>query len=213
MTPLIVNGLKYRCPDCWDDVSTRLFQRIVTEWEPELPIKERNRVKLFSILSGADFETILEQDDPMTEALIYWCINFVYVSDLRRIPMPDIIELGDRTVLIPKDVGNLTSGQNIIVRQAMESVPDSNQVMSRVAAVYLQRHYNAERKGDELILPRFRADQVDKIEAMILDMPIAKIYPIGFFFSKKLTNYGTWWQKLCYRIRLLKTRSARLSPS
>jgi len=213
MTPLIVNGLKYRCPDCWDDVSTRLFQRIVTEWEPEKPIAERNRVKLFSILSGADFETIMDQEDPMTEALIYWCINFVYVSDLRRITMPDVIELGDRTVTIPKDVGNLTSGQNIIVRQAMESVPDSNSVMSRVAAAYLQRHYNAEMKGDELILPRFRAEQVDKIEAMILDMPITKIYPIGFFFSKKLTNYGTWWQKLWYRIRLLKTRSARVSLS
>lgn len=212
MTPLIVNDLKYRCPDCWADVSTRLFQRIITEWEPDKSLSE-NKVKLFSILSGADFDTILDQDDPMTEALIYWCVNFVYVEDLKRIKMPEDIFIGDRTVLIPKDVGDLTTGQNMHVRGAMESVPNSNAVMSRVVAIYMQRHYNAEMKGDELILPRYRSEQVDKIEAMILDLPITQIYPIGFFFCKKLSNYGTWWQRLWYQIRLLKTRPARLSPN
>lgn len=195
MVVLRVNGIRTECPTCWADVVTSIFLKIRKEWEPEKPILERNRVKLFATLTGTNYEAVEKSEDYALEAAIYSATDFVYteVIDFQTLPVPKSIDLSGVTIDIPKNLGSLSIGQNLHVRQAVNRQQDDIATIALVCAIYLQPFYNAQPVNGKMAKAEFDFEKTQELEALILSMPITTIYPIGFFFLKKLADSGTNW--------------------
>lgn len=192
MVSLRVNGHLHSIPEAWNETSTGLYQRIVEQWDPDKAVEDRDRVKLFSIMIDKPYKAIAESTDEMLAGVLYACTCFVYEEALDFTPsIPRVLFVGERAVDLPQDAGILTVGQNIIVRQLMASTKDRRLVISKVVAVYLQRHYDARLKDDRLILADFNYDRAMEIEPVVASVPITITAPIAFFLYSRLNSYGT----------------------
>jgi hypothetical protein len=195
MVILRVNGVRVHCPTCWADVSTNTFLKIRKKWDPDKPIMERNRVKLFTILTGTDYQKVWDSTDYELEAAIWEYTKFVYTEeiDFEALPIPQSIDISGVNVTIPKNLGSLTTGQNMHVRQAINALQDDIATICTVAALYLQPFYMAEPVAGKMMKAPFDVERAKELEPLLLSMPITTIYPIGFFFLKKIGASGTNW--------------------
>lgn len=195
------SGERIDCPDSWGNCSTDVFQRIISQWEPEKPIKERSRLELFNLMVGMQLTG--EEDDLDLEAAIWECTRFVYEEsqDFTQLPIPKFITIGDKNIYFGMDLGRMRIGQNIHVRQELQNAKDPNSIMSIVVAIFLQPHID----GD-----KFDFHRAKEIEKIILQKPITEIYPIGFFFLSQLRNYGKGWHHDLLRMIRRKIQSVQL---
>lgn len=208
-------GLKvkgYPVPDCWAKCSTDTFQKMVTDWEPEKEIKDRDRVKLYAILCNQPYDLLSKHQDPHLDALLWEASRFVFEehADFENLPLPKYLETHGKHILIPKKLGALTIGQNIHVRQAINSGKDPNGLISLVVAVYLQPLIDSVVGNGKEKAGQFNYERALEIEERIKLLPIKVTYPIGFFFLKKLRPFGTrlWWSlRLTTRRRILSVLS------
>ena len=205
---LVINAHPVSAPDKWDEVSCETWVRILKEWEPEKPIKERSEIKLFSILTGTSYESIFDSKDYYIESLIYSLVSCIYNDDFTDAPIPETITVGGKTIKIPRNLGKLSIGQNSIVRKLCRQTDlltgkpiDTNLILPTVTAIYLQPLYDAKPLNGDLVTAQFDYDRAMELEKEILKMPITEIYPIGFFFLNLLRLYGTGWRRLLGQTR------------
>lgn len=196
-------GQRIRVADSWTSCPTGVFQRIITDWEPDIEIKLRSVTKLFSIMLDRPMDFINDSRDADLEEALLHCTQFVYTEpmDFAKLPLPKNLSINGKAILIPKDLGRMTIGQNIHVRQAMAS-KDGNALISLVTAIYLQPIY------DNAKFDYYRALELEK---HILKLPIVATYPIGFFFLTQLKNSGPWSLKNLPRMIRKKIQDVRLS--
>lgn len=196
-------GQRIKVPDSWSNCPTGIFQRIITDWEPDMEIKDRSTAKLFSIMLDRPVDFVNDSTDEDLEEALLHCTQFVYKEqmDFSRLPVPNNLAIDGRSVLIPKDLGRMTIGQNLIVRREMAG-RDGNALISLVTAIYLQPIY------DNSKFDYFRALELEK---HILKLPIVATYPIGFFFLTQLKNSGQSWLQSLSLMILKKIQSVRLS--
>lgn len=192
MVTLYVNDKKVSAADRWGHCSTGVFQRIITEWDPELPILKRDRLKLFGILTGTDFKGVAESQSETLEAAVWQVTNFVYYEqmDFDALPRPKTLTVKGITVVIPEQLGRMTIGQNIHVRQALMSGGNPAEQISLACAIYLQPLLDASVVDGKETPAEFNYERALQIEEHIKAMPITEIYPVGFFFSSRLAPYG-----------------------
>ena len=197
----LTTGQNINCPDSWGTCSTEIFQNIAAKWEPKKPIKERSRLELFNIMVG--MELTGEEDDMDLEAAIWECTRFVYEEaiDFKSLPLPVSIKIGDKTIMIPKDLGRVRIGQNIHVRQELQNTTDPNTIMSIIVAIYIQPLVDG---------GHFDFHRAKEIEKIILQRPITEIYPIGFFLLKRLRSYGKGLLPDLHRMIRRKMQSVQL---
>jgi hypothetical protein len=184
MLVLKVNDTKVKCPVCWEEVTVRQYQRIVSELQTG-----DTAIKIFSILTGTDYNKIWEAEAEDLEAAIYQATAFVFntpptFKDKER---PKSLRIGGVLLTIPEKIHKLTVGQNFQMRQEIhkalrESRPVES-LLSIALAIYMQPIAHAPAKFD--------MDQARELEAQILDMNIFDVYPAAFFLLSQLLNSGT----------------------
>jgi len=181
-------------PSGYNDLTVDQFQRIVKEWDG------KNKLKIFSILLGSEIDGISYSKDEKLITAFWDCIKFLYTEkiDWAGLPLPEFFayqdETGIRQIKIPKNLGRLSLGQNIAIRDAMDLVSRETEericftpgftfesLIAYVCSVYLQPLITNSPFDDE---------KAAEIERQILQMPIVKMYPIGFFFLNQLMNSG-----------------------
>ncbi len=199
------NGERIKLPDSWKNCSTEIFQKIVTDWQPELEIALRSRIKLFAVMLNRPSEYLEKSTDEALEEAMLLSTEFVYSEqmDFTGLPLPNNVAINGRAVLIPKDLGRMTMGQNIHVRQAMAG-KDGNALISLVTAIYLQPIYDNS---------KFDYHRALELEKHILKLPIVVTYPIGFFFLNQLRNSGWKWLRNLNRMIQRKIENVQLSLS
>lgn len=191
-------------PNCWsvsswksshkDDkpnpINTDQFQKTVADWDGE------DLVKLFSILSGIEYKALSNTHDFVLEEQLLASTRFVYdtAMDFRDAAPPHWIELNGKKIRIPVKIGDLSIGQNIHVRQAMEKSKVYEELISFVVAIYLQPLYDG---------ADFDYHRAMELEQDIKKLPIEKTYPLGVFFLRKLTKPG---RSILSRLNFLITR-------
>lgn len=181
----------YEIAESWDKLSTRTYQRILAEWDG------KDLVRLFSIMSGIDYAFISTSDSEELEDSLLIATKFIYDEkpDFKDVPVPDEITLLGKTIKVPGNLGRLSIGQNIHVRQRLAKSKTYDELISFTCAVYLQPLLD---QGS------FDLDRAEEIEKHILDLPITKTYPIGFFLLRQLGSSGrTWTNALPLTLRLL----------
>jgi len=196
MISLTLDKKKVKAPTSWHEVTVAMAQKICNEWDAS------DKIALFNILTATNYAKVKASTDIGSK--FFDVIDFVYFrSTVAMAPVPKALKIGCKIILIPNKVGKLSTGQLIYLRQKMEAVqvkleadvkanPDLTKfafkngfifdsLISTAVATYLQPLYD---KAD------FDEERAQTIEAMILDMNIVDVYPIGFFFLKQQLNGG-----------------------
>jgi hypothetical protein len=107
--------------------------------------------------------------------------------------VPDYLVIDKKKVKIPKDIGGLTIGQNILVAQVGSDAKVKEELLSLATAIFLQPLYdNCELDYDKALILR------DKIRLE----PITKIYPVGFFLLNPQIGFGVILRKLLSRMTM-----------
>jgi len=176
-------------PDRWEKCSTEVFGKIMADWEPDKPIEQRDRIKLYQILTGETYEALSQSKDSTLSAYLWTCSQFVYDSEAEwaTAPPPETINWHSyKVITIPKKIGALSLGSHIHIRQALKAGTSPHSLIALACAVFLQPQID----GTE-----FNFDRAKELEKEFKAMPITETYPIGFFFFSKLKPYGSgfWW--------------------
>jgi hypothetical protein len=195
-----INGKKNSCPTCWETVATRKYQRMVKEWNWQEPDEaKRDYGHLHSILTDTDY--VFKDLTPEMEVTIgnrlQWFIDTPFP---RYNKLPKLFVIGDRAVEIPKNVGDLSIGQNIMMRQVIDKSNYLEENIARAIAIYLQ---------PKLDKSRFNVDRVNELEKEILEMPIHRTFALGFFLLKRANGIGSKLMRILSRILNNRWRSSK----
>lgn len=193
-------------PICWDETTTRAFQRIKAKGEMTM-------LQAFCLLNNLDYDETAQESNELIEAALYQCSSFVFNEPEAfrfRDPEP-FIELRGKKIEVPKKLESLTLEQNMHLRVALSK--DGvvlEELISTALAVYLQPLLDG---------GRFNYTKAMELKAEIEELPIAQTFPIGFFYLSKLNNYGA--SGLLYSLRWklknlklkLRLRMKRMLPT
>jgi len=178
---ITLNGKKYECPVCYEELKTRHWQRMKSpEWEPEKPLLERDAFKLFCILTDSEFKTFHATSE--NEVTIWNAVKWVYDQPFEfTSDVPPYLQIGEKIISVPKDMRALSIGQNIHLRQVLDSLQYLEEGLSMAAAIYLQPVYDES---------KFNYEKAVELEKQIREMPAYLIRPIGFFLLRNAVESG-----------------------
>ena len=181
MISVKLNGEKFSCPSCWDEMKVRHYIRIIKEWEDGTDIADRDYFKLANILMDGkftDFSKTTENQLTLID-LVGWVITEPFDFDKA---LPKVLRFRDRNIDIPEDPRELSIGQNIHLRR--DYIEKSNKLEENIAiatAIYLQPIIDNS---------LFNMRKAEAIAKEIEDLRIALIYPIGFFLLNRALKFG-----------------------
>lgn len=169
--------------------STGLFQTLVKEWDG------KDRVKLFCIFTGWEYEKIMASKSPELDEMIMKITQHAFTNQLAldTIPVPYSFKIKGIEVPIPKKIEAMTIAQNMHVRNALMACKDIRELISYCLAIYLQPYIDGE----------FDYEKALTFEEEIKEKPIIETYALGFFLLMRLRNAGkSGWPDLLRLIRL-----------
>lgn len=204
-----LNGNRHEIADCYENLKTRHYQRIISEWDQDKEITERNFFKLFCILADVNFKEFhaTAENELTIWNAVKWMIEqpFNFSKEV-----PKYLKIGEKIVDVPERIELLSIGQNIHLRSEIEKLPCIEAGISMAAAIFLQPVYD---EG------KFDFTKALKLKSLIDEMPAYLIYPIGFFLlqsalptGKNGTN-GSKNPKISLISRLGRTLRGWLSPN
>lgn len=168
--------------------STGLFQTLVKDWDG------KDRVKLFCILTGWDYDIIIKSKSVELDEMIIKITDHAFKNNvaLDTIPVPYKFKIKGVEIDIPKKIEGMTVAQNMHVRNALMTVKDLRELISYCLAIYLQPYIDGEFDYDKALL----------FEEEIKQKPIIETYALGFFLLMRLRNAGrSGWPDLLQMIR------------
>jgi hypothetical protein len=182
-------GQKAKVPATMFEWSTGLFQTLVKEWDG------KDRVKLFCIFTGWEYEKIMASKSPELDEMIMKITQHAFTNQLAldTIPVPYSFKIKGIEVPIPKKIEAMTIAQNMHVRNALMACKDIRELISYCLAIYLQPYIDGE----------FDYEKALTFEEEIKEKPIIETYALGFFLLMRLRNAGkSGWPDLLRLIRL-----------
>lgn len=189
-------------PESWAGMSTAMWVRYMTEWD------WADMVKLFSILTGMEYKVIHKSRDIGFEEQLLIATRFIYDEPqaFKTAPFPETFKFKDKEVTLTKEIGRLSIGQNIHVRQKIDQCKIYDELISYTIAIFIQPLLD---DSD------FDFDKAMELVPEIDKMPITVTYPVGFFLLKPLMKNGWNFSIILNRVKILLqkafTRSGRIS--
>lgn len=205
MVKVILNGKPFECATCKEELTTGQYQRILKEWDINQPdLAKRDYLKLFSILTKSSFAAAnmtVEMEQAIWEC-VSWVVYepFAYSKDL-----PTVLDIAGKTLTIPKRIGACSIGQNVILKQVLDSCTYMEEGLSLATAIYLQPDWSG---------GKFDYAKAKELDEIIKEMPCALIYPVGFFLLNRALRGGKKSQRIWQQIRNnLSLSLKRMLPS
>ena len=176
MAVVKINGTEYKIPASWDDINVRQFLKLKK-------LEEYDDIKFLSIMLDVEKSVIENCDNEDLDLLVYphlsWYMEKSIIDVVVAAEQKEQIQLGDKTIKVPKDIMLKKFVQKVLMEQIIEKTEDPFDALGDICAIYL---YNEYYEGEEV-----DADKVWKFrDEFILTAPILIMYPIGTFFLKKL---------------------------
>jgi hypothetical protein len=191
MVALKLNGKPTDCPTSYDELTAGTLQRIFKEWDLEKELHERDFFKLFTILTNSSFVSVDQSQE--NETAIWELTRWVIEQPILLTDLPDSLFIHGKKVEIPRRVGHLSIGQNIILKQLIENSRTLEENICIATAIYLQPFVTG---------TKFDYKEAKKLNVLIEQMPAKDIYPIGFFLLSRVMNDG---RKHTSNLRLILT--------
>jgi len=198
---IILNGERKEIPSCFEELTTKQWELIV----PELakPLVERDYFHIFNILSGTsftDYHATAENEVTIWNA-VRWIVEQPFVTNDE---FPKVLEIEGKLITLPKRVEKLSIGQNIHLKQLLNDSKYVEENLSSAVAIYLQPIYDNK---------KFDYDRALELKAIVEQMPMYLIRPIGFFLLTSASVHGNKhmsnWRRI---LNSLTQRCARMLP-
>lgn len=170
---------------------TRLYEKVFADWDMEPPLEDRDFVHLFQIL--IDTPNVKYKADSIEAEEKLWHLTRWVVEQQPGFSkdIPKIFKLDGKEVEIPMKVGQLSIGQNIVLRQLLDKGKYLNQFIGMAIAIYLQPLVDR---------TKFKKVRALELYAEIAERPISETYPLGFFLLNHVSKPGqkslNVWQKI-----------------
>ncbi len=204
MEHVVINGKRVKYSDCWDNTTTRQYQRIVS-WDADKALIDRDYFKLFGIISDTYYKSF--QNTTENKATLWQIVSWVIDDPFPKFEVPKLLKIRGKYISVPRETRLLSIGQNIHARQELDKAivlrnKESGKFVdcdcySIIVAIFIQPLVD----GGE-----FDFDKAKELEKEIAEMPITLIKPIGFFLLKHVLNRGksSIWTWLKTRISPIK---------
>lgn len=173
-----------KVPRSWHEVTTDTYQKIHSDWDSE------DVVKLFAILTGEDYDRLFNYKSKALETALINATTFITQTDFKKKDVPREILIDGKLIKIPKNVGDLSIGQSVLVRQKIEKVKVLEECISYAFSVYIQPLVDRS---------EFNYERAMQLHERVLAMPITETYSIGFFLLSRLKETGESWTSRCSR--------------
>lgn len=169
-------------PTSYWEMKARVYESIYRHWNMEPPLEERDYVHLFNLLLDSPEKKFKIEDSVEAEEKIWHLVRWV-VEETPRFAehVPKTFYLGGKEVEIPEDVGALSIGQNIVMRQMLDKGKYLNEFISMAVAIYLQPLIDG---------TKFVKARALKLYEEVADMPTKDVYPLGFFLLMRANKDG-----------------------
>lgn len=207
-----INGdKKVVVPQCWQETLLWQYQNLKS-----IKDTDYNDLSIFCAFTGASYDEVATSDSDEIHTALYQLVSWVHHNPeyFRSNEVPRVLHIDGSIISVPKKLGKLSIEQNMVIRQAINQ-PNMclEQLISIAIAVYMQPLVDGQ---------PFDKDRALEIEKEILQMPVEYVFPIGFFFLRRLNEYGLrgtnffssprmWWIKL--KLKLRNKLASRLSWS
>lgn len=181
MTPVKLNGEKWSCPTCYDELKVKHYIRIIREWEDGTDVADRDYFKLLNILADDRYTGMAENSETQATLinLVGWVISEPFDFDKA---LPKVLPFNGKLIDIPEDPRELSIGQNIHLRRDyIDKTTKLEENIAIATAIYLQPIIDNS---------LFNIKRAEKIAKEIEEMPISLIYPIGFFLLERAMRFG-----------------------
>lgn len=169
--------LRAKCPGGWVELTLGQYQSIYKDWNIEKEPHERDYFKLLEILCGFHDPNVTPEKEEAIYQLTRW-VNEDPITYSREVPKS--INLDGRVIEIEK-VEELSIGQNILVKQALDKAKYLDECISTALAIYLQPKYDGE---------KFDLKKAQRLEAELLKMKASELYGLGFFLLNRALKRG-----------------------
>ena len=159
----------------WEEVTVDQHLKMQYSWH------DKDALRLLAILIGQPYEKVFESGEDPNKVRMVLSSILAGPPDMDEMKKacPPVYTLGGIVCKI-KPIAKQTLGQKIYLEQLGMSIkgkPDEMpKLIPAVCAVYLAPQYYG--------TATFNAEQAEELTALILKQPIAKIYPIAYFFLK-----------------------------
>jgi len=170
--------LRKKFPDCYEALTLEQYQRLFTHWDLDKEVHERDYFKLITILAGFKIEDRTPEKEEAVYQLTRW-INeqpFPYSKEV-----PKFVVIDNRSIEIPKELGGLSVGQNIMLRQLVDKSKYLEECFSMAIAIYLQPLFDK---------APFSYSRAKEFERVIRGMKAKDMYGLGFFLSSRVMRSG-----------------------
>lgn len=188
-----VGDLNITLPDSWEQVTLGQFQRIRNNKK----LLSGNIIELISILSGLRYEDLFDAvlPDEEVDIVIDSLKWFEHKPDFDSLPMPEIIYIDKKAILIPKIISShFTLGQKQesekIIFDSIKSTGDEMACMADVLSIILYKDYTGN---------KFDEDWREVVRPAILRMKAVEAYPVAGFFLRKYYKSLMSKQRLSYQ--------------
>jgi len=195
VTGLKLNDVPTACPNSFDELNGRIFQRIFSHWDLKKPLLERDYFKLFCIIADRPFVDIVRtpENEAAMEALTAWVVETQ--PDFKPVTS---ISINGRTIPIPQNIGALPIGQTILLKSAMDKTTFTEENICFACAVYLQPLLDEAKPNLE---------SIKRWELEFEKLPITEIFSVGFFLLSHVTknskrHLSVWQQIRKHRVTL-----------
>ena len=181
MERLKFKDLFTKVPRGYKNLTAREFQNIFTGWKEDLakPEEERDFCNLFRALTGLTIANPSPETQTAVEELLSWVVDepVPYTKEF-----PQTLYVEGRTVKLPRVVGSLTYGQNVMVKQALDGAKYYEEILVLATAIYIQQAFDESEK--------FIPSRARELALVLERYPAQLIYPIGFFTVSLVARNG-----------------------
>lgn len=157
-----------------------------------------NPIRLLSIISGVDFDSLAESSDENLQNELYDLIAFLYEQpDWKKITRPSHLVIGGKPYKVP-NIEKETLGQKVMLDQLVTQGTSLISVIPQALAVYFQ----------PIIDGKWDHKRLKEVEELIMETPCLHSHAIaGFFLSspKNLMRITILNKNLLKPIRLQKS--------
>jgi hypothetical protein len=175
MVTLKINGKKIQFPTHSNELTLAQLQDITTN--VDFNKIEEDWIKLFNILSKSSYSITNIETELKLLNIMGWCLGGIVIDEF----MPRVIKYKDKDIAIPTNIGNLSIGQAIALKQSIQRFKYMDEGISKAVSIYLQPIIDSK---------AFSLERAMEIEKELLDMSAFILKPLGVFILGQLQTNG-----------------------
>lgn len=187
MVKFVYGDSVYKGPATVEEVTTELYVKVIQNWDKVDP------VLLFCLAfdCASEYSNLLHDNSATTVYAITKCTElFARIGDL-TMQVPKHY----KDLKLPEDIGALSFGQAMMVRQRAEA-NDLLDSITFAAACYIWPLSYEDKKFD--------IKEVNELAVSLRTTGASVVFPIGYFFLMRLQNFGKISKLTLLRQRLAK---------